>query len=155
MIEGKYTVKCSLSLMCCPSSSVLPVQGELMMDFSYISIPLSCILVGQVCHRDTLPGCICPHDGSEAKMRLRNQAFQGAVGGETNQGHEFAVFAIWSVFVGQEKINVNPTKLLASFLSHRRVPEWLVTMLTVLQRPRLKGVWYLSYFIFLRWLYDI
>lgn len=70
--------------------------------------------------------------------------FLEAVGGEKNQGREFTVFAIWSVFVGQEKINVSPAQFLAGFPSHRRVPEWLVTMLTVLQGPGLRGVWYLS-----------
>jgi len=48
---------------------------------------------------------------------------QGAVEGETNQGHQFTVFAIWSFFVGQQKINVSPAQLLTGFSSHKRVPE--------------------------------
>lgn len=53
----------------------------------------------------------------EAEKSLRNQVFQGAVEGETNQSREFTVFAIWSVFFGQKKINVSPALHLAGFPS--------------------------------------
>lgn len=138
----------------CLWCAVLPVSltcaGGRVMGPGCVSIRCSsCTPVGQVHHRGALSGLyLSPwwllNKEEEAERSLRNETFQGAVEGETNQGREFTVFAIWPVFVGQEKINVSPAQLLAGFPFHRRVPERLATVLTVLQGPGLRGVWYLN-----------
>lgn len=70
-----------------------------------------------MCFWGCISPAIAPRQTGGGREEAEKPSIQGAVEGETNQGHEFTVFAIWSVFVGQEKINVSPALCLAGYPS--------------------------------------